>query len=334
MSQQNIILFDWLSFTSSIHSPYSIIEFLGLEKLQFRESYGNKHYSARLVFGSISIFYAGKVNEGVFVDMSGDGCREFEEYSTRTFSDIFRDISDEPECYNITRLDVAYDCYDRSVLNIQKLKKETEALNFVSKFKDPVLEYGVRSGSLTIYYGSKSSEVYMRCYDKAKERDREDVAYWIRWEIVLKNDKAMSFVFQYVIGEDIGLLFFGVLNNYIRFIVPDKSQTNISRLKTAKWWLNFVNTVEKIRVYTPKQTAYNLSHCEDYAYKQAGNAVSALIDIKGVTGFVKELNENRPKRSIKYQSLIDTNGTANDGILNYLKEHKDEAKGDPCSILQ
>lgn len=128
-------------------------------------------------------------------------------------------------------------------------------------------------------------------------------------------------------------MFFGVLNNYIRFIVPDKEQTNISRLKTAKWWLNFVNTIEKIRVYTPKQTAYNLSHCEDYAYKQAGNAVSALIDIKGVTGFVKELNENRPKRSIKYQSLIDVNGKANDGILNYLKEHEDEAKRDPRGIL-
>lgn len=63
---------------------------------------------------------------------------------------------------------------------------------------DPVLEYGVRSGSLTVYYGSKSSEVYMRCYDKAKEREREDVDYWVRWEIVLKNDKAMSFVFQYL----------------------------------------------------------------------------------------------------------------------------------------
>lgn len=321
MDEKNIILFDWFAFSSPAHSPLSVIQFLGLEELHFFETYGNRHYASRLLCGSISIFYNGKVNEGVYVDMSGDGCREFEEYGTKSFIDVFRDIVDEPDLYHITRLDVAFDCFDKTVLNIDKLKKETEALNFVSKFSDPVIEYGVRSKSLTIYYGSRSSEVYMRCYNKAKERQREDVDYWVRWELVLKNDRAYSFISQYMNGEDIGTLFYGVINNYIRFIVPDKNQTNISRLKVAKWWLNFVQTVEKIRVYTPKKTAYNLLRCEGFAYRQAGNAVSALIDIKGVTGFVSELNKNRPVRSIKYQSLIDMNGTSDDGILNFLKEH-------------
>lgn len=313
-------MFDWLSFTSPFHSPFSIIEFLGLEKCDFRQSNGHRTYAYKLTFGEINICYDSSVNEGVWVEMSGQGCRQFEEYSDKSFIDIFQEIVENPKDYHITRLDVAYDCFDKKTLDISKLKRETEDLNFISKFKDPVIEYGVRSRSCTIYYGSRSSEIYMRCYDKKKEREREDIEYWVRWEIVLKNDNAFSFVQQLMSGVIIGTLFFGVLNNYIRYIVPDKQQTNISRLDTAKWWLRFVNTVDSISVYTPKPSVYNLFRCEEYGYRQAGNAIATLIDIKGVHKFIEELHKNKPKQNIKYQSLIDTNGTASDGILEFLAE--------------
>lgn len=320
MKQENLILFDWFSFTSPVHSHFSIIELLGLEKLDFQQLNGHRTYAYKLNYGDINICYDSSVNEGVWVEMTGNGCRQFEEYSDKSFIDILRIIVENPKEYHITRLDVAYDCFDKSVLDIKKLKGETEKLNFISKFKDPVIEYGVRSQSCTIYFGSRSSEIYMRCYDKKKERDREDIDYWVRWEIVLKNDNAFEFAVKLIQGGAIGQLFFGVLNNYIRYIVPDKQQTNISRLDTAKWWLKFVNTLDTISVYTPKPSAYNLYKCENYGYRQAGNAIAALIDIKGIHKFVEELQEQKPKRNAKYQSLIDTNGSASDGILEFLKE--------------
>lgn len=319
---ENLILFDWLSFTSPFHSVESIIDFLGLnkDKIVFRTVPGSKTYSTRLTFGNIHISYGSEINPGVWVEMTGQGCREFEQYSSKTFIDLFTEFCDNPKDYHISRLDVAYDDFNKK-LDIYKLKKETENLNFVSKFKDPVIEFAVRSKAITIYLGSLQSDIFMRVYDKAKERKRDDIPHWVRWEIVLKNDNAFNFLSKLLLNDEvIGNIFFGLVNNYVRYIIPDANETNISRLKTAKWWLKWLESFELISVYSSKPTSYNLSRCEAYGFRQAGNAVSTLIDIKGVTNFLKELRQFKPKTNIKYQSLIDTNGKSEEDILSFLAE--------------
>lgn len=319
---ENIILFDWLSFTSPAHSPQSIIEFLGLSSLNWTSCRGHRTYQDCYKFGEINICYNSTVNEGVWVEMSGQGCREFEEYSIRSFKDILCDIVNSPDSksYHISRIDLAYDIFDKKILDIHKLKKETELLNFVSTFKDPVIEYGVRSHSCTIYYGSKASDIYMRCYDKKIERDREDIDYWVRWEIVLKNNNAREFLIEWFTGFSIGDLFCKLINHYIRYIVPDTEQKNISRLKTARWWDRFVDTFGEIKIYTPKPTAYNIYRCEDYVYKQAGNAVAALIDVRGVDRFLRDLLKNKSPTNAKYQQIRNDCGTSSDSILKFLEE--------------
>ena len=160
----------------------------------------------------------------------------------------------------------------------------------------------------------------MRCYDKKIERERQDLDYWIRWEIVLKNNNAKEFLLQYLTWKNIGSLFQQLINHYLRYVVPDPQQKNISRLVTAKWWLKFVDTVGEIKLYTPKPTAYNIYRCEDYVYKQAGNAVAALIDIRGVDRFIKDLVKNKAPTNSKYQQIRNDCGTATDSILKYLEE--------------
>lgn len=319
---ENLILFDWLSFTSPVHSAQSIIDFLGLSSLNWTACRGHRTYQDCYKFGEINICYNSPINEGVWVEMSGQGCREFEEYSTRSFQDILCDIvnSSNSKYYHISRIDLAYDIFDKKILDIYKLKRETEQLNFISTFKDPVIEYGVRSKSCTIYYGSKASDIYMRCYDKKIERDREDVDYWVRWEIVLKNNNAKEFLTEWFTGFPIGDLFCKLINHYIRYIVPDTQQKNISRLKTARWWERFIDTVGEIKIYTPKPTAYNIYRCEDYVYRQAGNAVAALIDIRGVDRFLKDLTKNKAPTNAKYQQIRNDCGTATDNILHFLQE--------------
>lgn len=319
---ENLILFDWLSFSSTILSGDSAIEFLGLESLNWTACRGHRTYKDCYKFGNINICYNSSVNDGVWVEMSGDGCREFEEYSTRTFQDIFDDMvnSSDSKYFHISRIDLAYDLFDKKTLDIGKLKRETNALNFVSTFKDPVIQYGVRSHSCTIYYGSKASDIYMRCYDKKIERDREDVDYWLRWEIVLKNDNAREFLIELFTGFPVGELFKKLINHYIRYIVPDPEQTNTSRLKTARWWERFADTVGDVKVYTPKPTAYNIYRCEDYVYRQAGNAVAALIDIRGVDKFLHDLSKNKAPTNAKYQQIRNDCGTASDSLHYYLEK--------------
>ena len=106
---ENIIIFDWLSFTSPVHSAHSIIDFLGLSSLNWTACRGHRTYQDCYKFGEINICYNSTVNEGVWVEMSGQGCREFEEYSTRSFKDILCDIVNSPDSksYHISRIDLA-----------------------------------------------------------------------------------------------------------------------------------------------------------------------------------------------------------------------------------
>lgn len=314
--KNNIVLIDWFSFTSKVHSPESIIDLLGLnvDGIQWFSTYGMHGYKDRLYFMGISIHYNGQ-NEGVWVEMSGEGCRAFETFSKSDWSILQWHIVNFPDDYNITRLDIAYDD-KKKVLNIGKIKKETEKLNFVSKFKDAMVQHKVRSKDTTIYFGSQASDIFFRVYDKAKEKCVN--GHWIRFEIQMRDERAKEFL---KLGfENIGSSFFGVVNNYLRFVKPDKKETNVSRLETAKWWLKFTDNVQKISLYTPCDLEYNLLHCENFVYRQAGNALDTLIKIKGIETVLSELEKHKPVKSKKYTELIRQHGVKKDDetILDFL----------------
>ena len=121
---QNKFLIDWFSFTSKIHNIESIIRFLGLEELKFEEIYGCQGYKNRHYFDGINIHYNSERNEGVWVEMSGQGCRNFETYSKITFDDLFILIlCGDSGDYHVTRLDVAYDDFNR-LIPLKKLSKQ------------------------------------------------------------------------------------------------------------------------------------------------------------------------------------------------------------------
>lgn len=306
---ENIILYDWLSFTSKVDSPDSIIKLLGLtnDGINWLPTYGMYGYKDRYYFSGISIHY-NSANDDIFVNFSGTGCRAFEQYSECDWSVIFNLLVNDRKNYNITRLDVAYDDHE-GLIDIDKLFAETLKKHFVSKFRNPHVIKGVVTGDATIEYGSKSSDIFMRCYDKAKEREAktniENLGHWVRWEIQFRSERAYNFL---SLGfEKIGYNFFGVVNNYIRYIVPSKTDTNISRQPIAKWWTKWLDGLQKISVYTPKDLDYNLYACERYVYKQAGNAIDALISIKGYYTMYDELQHCKPRQSVKYRDLINSN---------------------------
>lgn len=57
---ENIVIYDWLSFTSKRHSPDQIISILGLSHVPWVESKGARGYRCRKYFSCISIHYDGR----------------------------------------------------------------------------------------------------------------------------------------------------------------------------------------------------------------------------------------------------------------------------------
>ena len=303
----NLILFDWLSFTSKKDSVDDLVQLLGLDPFNctFKTIKGQNFYEYGMQFCEIKFFYGGN-NGTTMCQLSGQGCRDFETFSShKSFYDLLSVLISDPDNYTITRLDIAYDDHD-GVLDIWKLKSECDKQNFVTKFSDIHIVYGCINKDIDVQFGSMKSEIFFRCYDKAKERHCDDDIHWIRFELQLRNSRALEAARQYLLtaGQGIGDVFFGIVNNYIRFVKPSKTDTNKSRWLLAQWWRKFLDHTRKISVYTPCDQEYNYSRLYSFLQNNCGNALAAFIQVDGLDGLSKLVADRNVKPNPKYQAVV------------------------------
>lgn len=311
-TQENIILIDWFSFTSKIDSTDSILRLLGLDYplIKFQDLGGMHGYKDRLYFEGISIHFNGSekmnLDGSVWVEMSGQGCRAFEQYSShKDWIFILTQIFNAPDDYHITRCDIAYDDWS-GVLDIDQLRRESSKHNLVTKFRDYGVDRSYVNNDCTLYFGSKKSDVLFRCYNKAAEREREDeIEHWIRFEIQLRDEYAEKFLEEFYYSGCLGQTFAGVVKHYLRFVKPSRSDSNKARWSTRKWWERFVSDVESISLYTKKETDYNEYKLHEFVVNNAGNAVDTFITIFGEDKLLDDLKHRRTSLSAKYKQLID-----------------------------
>lgn len=193
---ENIVIIDALSVTSKIHSPYDLIDILGLEKLNWKVVKGSHGYKNRLYYDTISIHYDGTPEMGIWLEMMGQGCRAFETYGNGDFDSLFQLILDNPDDMNITRLDVAYDDHT-GIVDINQILSDTRNQYYQSRFNNWEVIEGSKGSS--VLHGSYSSEMLVRIYDKAMERKYKDGWHWIRIELQMRRERAMEFIKKKVI---------------------------------------------------------------------------------------------------------------------------------------
>jgi len=303
-SQKNIIIYDWLSFTSKIHSVKQIIEFIGFTNVTFIEIYGFYGYSKRITYEGVSILYDGhSPNMGVMLDMSGQGCRTFETLGTGDWESLFELIKDnqDEKSMNITRLDIAYDDHE-GILNILEICADTEAKRYISRTRN--FEVINSSKGRTVSHGSKSSGVYIRIYDKARERGYANGCHWIRLELQLRDGNALGFIKN---DMDIGKKFFGVVYNYLRYVTPNNTDTNSRRWADTAYWQDFIKSAEKIRIYQKPGIEYNELSLEAFVLHNSGNSINVFRKIFGDTNLLRALDviDNEARYSLKQKRLIE-----------------------------
>ena len=296
---ENVVIYDWLSFTSKKHSPEEIINALGLSHCPWTETRGARGYMDRLYFGCISVHYNGRDDMGVWCEMSGQGCRNFEDLTTLSskWDDLFSFIHSNE--LHITRLDVAYDDHS-GVLNINRIADDTENQYFVSRMRYWEVVRSCKGTSVQV--GSPQSKVLVRIYDKAAERGYDDGRHWVRVELQLRDGRAEEFS---RIPMNIGEAFAGVLLNYLRYVEPDKTDTNRSRWQTADYWYALIGDVSRIKIFTVPGSAYNLEKCRHYVFDMAGNAVDAMLQCcDSVEDFLTMVSMRTCKPNPKYDLIV------------------------------
>lgn len=296
----NIVLYDWLSFTSKIHTPEQIIDALGLSHAPWSTTKGARGYQDRKYFSCISIHYNGRPDMGVWCEMSGQGCRTFETLSTlaglpsEKWTVLFAFV--RQWSLKITRLDVAYDDHT-GVLDVGRVSQDTQCGMFVSRSE--YWECITSSKGTSIQIGSPQSKVLVRIYDKAAERGKLG-EHWNRVEIQMRDDRAGQFS---QIPLPIGEAFAGVLLNYLRYVVPDMD-SNKWRWPMTDYWYDLVADAERISIYTAPGMEYNEERCKSYVVNQAGNAIDACIQMYGIDEFAKLIETREVARNPKYDMLI------------------------------
>lgn len=187
------------------------------------------------------------------IDLSGRVCQEVNRKLRLRETSLARQVAsicDHHSDLRITRIDIAREFYDAEAKKVMpsRLKKYSDNGQIVAKsrkygFYESGLsstEGSVNTGS-TFYIGRQQSQVFMRVYDKRKERIYSHGDAWldpnehhIRWEVVLRKEFATSFVRKFfsfdMSDKDLLTAFNALIVNRFR-VVPTKEQKKLKRKK-------------------------------------------------------------------------------------------------------
>ncbi|RII27756.1 MAG: hypothetical protein CXR31_05885 [Geobacter sp.] len=254
---ENRSLLDWVSFTVKAPDPQEALALIDLDPTLFSESKsGFSGYRKSLRFGNIIVFYDGREDMGCHVEMTGQGCRQFEaQFSENPWPSLFATALAAQA--NFTRLDIAIDNVDGalslSLLSHALQDHDRQTRTLFGEWRQ------IRKGSFangegingeTIYLGSSKSHTMFRVYNKAQESDID--GKWIRFEIQLRSKRAHEAAKLIAANIQVGTLATGIINNYFAVIHEDDS--NKSRCTLQPWWSEWLQTTDKIRLTTEKAT--------------------------------------------------------------------------------
>jgi phage replication initiation protein len=277
------VLLDWVQFTVFCDDVESVFSVLAMDKGDFvRLDRGLYGYSEQYRQGNIVVLSKGAPGMGVHVVMSGRGCREYENMQGDNWIELIRAVLRSGG--HFTRLDVAIDdrqgYYD---LEMVREKVRSGLVRAVFKKSKDIVERGLRDSAVlgeTIYFGSRSSSVMVRMYDKAKEKGED--CFWIRTEIEVKKERAQVLASEIVGGRSLGTVIMGVLKRYLNF-VEVSSDSNKSRWSVSAWWLNYLGKVGEVRL-TVAKVIKTVNDVADWIGRQIAPSL-AMVNEKFGLGF-------------------------------------------------
>lgn len=304
-----MFLIDWLTFTSKTHSFLSMQKFLGLMDVNFKKEGILHGYDTVFSFEGIKIGWSTtREDMGLCVEFTGNGCRSYETYSSLGWRNLLVELNCTAD-YHVTRLDVAYDDREgEKLLDLAQLMEATRNGEYVSKFRTWQVIYGNMGEGVN--FGSRTSDMYIRIYNKTLERINNGFAdddfkdfHWIRFELQLRDTRAINMIRAILEFGSVGKAFIGVVAHILRFCIPSED-SNRRRWKTASYWSRFIDGADKISLFASPGTEYNILNLENYVVGQAGAAIYTYIKSQGLDKLVTEVNKKQGKLQAKYERIL------------------------------
>lgn len=318
---ENCLLYDWFTCSFKNVEFTDLLYFLGLHEKPWQEKSTRLHYAKRLCFDGISIHYSPEDDliheKGCCLEMSGQGCRDFDTFSDCSWQELFDFVKATDG--HITRLDIAYDDFT-GVLNVQTMAAFARNFWFTARSQKIRIMEESEDGEpdhmgFSVCHGSKSSNIYIRCYDKRVEKHAWDIPHWVRFEVQLRADNCEGFVSA---PGGLGPRFGGVITNYLNYRCPSED-SNKRRWPVCPWWSRFLGDVERLSVHQKKDVEYNKDRLDAHIYDRNHNAIKSEILTDGLSSFVSRIFGHTEELPPKYDTIIRASKNADD-ILRILGE--------------
>ena len=337
----NGVCIDWFEFTLFNTSYYEVLDFLGLVEhdADFNVGHGQQRYKCCLFFENIYVLFnnpKGDDDMGIHVRMTGQGCRSFDERSKVGFDNLIKSLyylmnfektlNDKPKA-KMSRIDVAYDDFE-GLIDLDQCIKDTRDGNVVTRFRrGSIIEsFDFNNPSITyktLNCGRQGSNIWITIYDKLAERKSKDIVpdcnYWVRCEIKMRHTNADRFIQLLSEGKPMIELYFLVLNNYIRFVVPSDTDSNKWRWTVAHHWQRFCNSVidsGKISLYVPPSDHYDQNKLISFVIKQAGAAIYTYTQKFGIFDLLEQVEDKKYHLAFKYRELL-SDPEPDEEVVNY-----------------
>lgn len=250
---------------------------------------------------------------GVCVSMSGEGCRTFEHMSVfkaqegGAMAQLLAAVHIDPDAH-VTRVDLAMDDHS-GLLDMDTIIDYSDNSQINSRIRKTRVvsdRDGRNDLGKTLYIGAPSSAFRVRIYDKAKEQYAPgEAGYdkpWIRVEFVMRGKHADGFVAAFCNSDDLGKLAAGILSDHLRFIERDDS--NITRCSTAQWWLDFVESVEAVKLMLPEPMQHTIDRMGEWLTYQIAPSLATYYKAFGWMGLKRLLEHGAGHMSAKHSAVL------------------------------
>lgn len=314
-------LFDWVRIRIPTHNVKMVIEdIMGLDFESFYEQEGGRYgYIVRYELGSMTVYNSSQgSNKGVLIDLSGQGCRNFE-YMLNELDMTWHDFFSRCLLFDGVprRIDLAINDY-KEYFTLDEVIEKVERQEIITKFKSSEVVKGNNikedlSKGKTLYLGSKSSLLYFCFYQKNYEQayrlkipvDEVDIKN--RYELRFMDTKAIKIVEAFMEGHSILKIAKDVIAKQVDFICRKRN----GDVYVWDKWTKFLGVVDYIdlsmKTEKPsfeRKLRYLHTHCSQILkmIETVGNE-RGVDYLKDVTTDV-ELNEKNQK--IMEQELMES----------------------------
>lgn len=288
---------DWVQVTFKGKKSWGeILSILGLEKVEFNR-FEKAYYGYSNMYGmnNINIMYNDEMTE-YHVQMTGSGCRMFEQVTESNWYKLFTYIHDDPHA-KLTRLDLAIDSFDKP-FTIPTIEGKCDRGELVTKFREGqgTKKWNFSTENLGpsensgygLEFGARASRLMIRMYDKKLERESKGldvtVDNWLRVELQFRKEYSNEALAELLDnGFQIGITAKGYLKEYIRFVNRSKD-TNKRRWKESLFWVKYLKNIEPIKLSldAPDFTIEKSIKWLDYSIAPT---IATIIEAKGKSFF-------------------------------------------------